>query len=146
MRKKIISFAVIIAFCLLLCYLVIGNPLVFLHNQELQQAVLLIDDDVKEITLNEVVPFAWDAVYTFSPYTSKEEIEAIIGFKSSSIRETVNEGMVQLLFVENDSVVASICGYPDNLGYSVSFSDVITYEEEAVFSVSKEAGKIILRR
>lgn len=91
-----------------------------------------------EMTLNEVVPFAWDAVYTFAPYTSKEQIEAEIGFRSNRIRETVSEGMTQLVFVKGKRVAMMVCGYPDRLGYDVDFDGKITYEENAVFTVTKD--------
>ena len=77
------------------------------------------------ISLSELTPFSWDAVYTFDPYTSREEMEQALGFSSKDFRETVSEGMVQLIFVDyGDSagtgkVVCSICGYDGNLGYFV---------------------------
>ena len=37
--------------------------------------------------INDVVPFRWDALYTFGPYESKEEIAEKIGFQSPDIKE-----------------------------------------------------------
>ena len=91
----------------------------------------------KYFKLNEVVPFDWDIVYTFQPYTPKENIEEIIGFKSSSIKENnINEGMVHLLFVKGEKVVASILGYSTNLGYRLDFPSKVTFVENAQFKVS----------
>ena len=97
-----------------------------------------------EVTLQEITPFAWDAVYTFAPYTPKQEIEEVIGAKSGKISELVNEGMTQLIFVKDGKVICGIQGYADRLGYFVSFlkdgekQAVINFAEPVVFSVSRE--------
>lgn len=78
------------------------------------------------ISLWELTPFSWNWVYTFAPYTTKDEMEQVIGCSGKELKETVNEGMVQLVFVDYDKdsgenrVVCDICGYGSNLGYSVS--------------------------
>ena len=88
------------------------------NNRRLRQALTSLD--AKAVTLNDVVPFGWDTVYAFDAYLSKEEMTEIIGFKSGALRETVSKGMVSLAFVRGSSVVASVCGYADNLGYAIS--------------------------
>lgn len=81
------------------------------------------------------MPFEWSTVYTFDPYVTRSEIEKIIGFKSNAIQETVNEGMVQLLFVKGSSVSGSVCGYAENLGYCIEFSGKINFEDNTPFDV-----------
>lgn len=66
-------------------------------------------DDFKEIT-----PFDWDYMYSFTPYTPKEDIENTIGFKWSKIVESVNEGTNQVIFTKRNKVVCYFNGYPDN--------------------------------
>lgn len=73
-----------------------------------------------EVNLTDITPFAWDTVYSFDPYVTKDEMETVLGFESRHLKETVSEGMVQLVFVKANEVVCSICGYRDNLGYSVN--------------------------
>ena len=121
---------------------VTGNPAVLYHNRQLEKALGSID--AAQVTLNEVVPFDWDTVYTFAPYATREEIEQIIGFESSAIRESVNEGMVQLLFVKDDAVTASVCGYEENLGYRVSFADSVDYQDDVTFAVQKNGSTVVL--
>lgn len=127
------------------------------HTRKEREAALqksIISITAEEITLNQVVPFAWNAVYTFPPYTPKEEIEAEIGFRSHAIQETYSEGMLQLVFVKGKRVVAMVCGVPREmmsdvplyLGYDVVFDGKITHEENAVFSVSREGGVVRLTR
>ena len=146
MRKKSKT-AVLIFACVVLAlltgYAFIGNPLVFRNNQRLQTAVTSLESET--ILLNEVVPFDWDTLYTFTPYESKAEIEKTIGFHSPSVKENnINDGMVHLLFVNDDKVVASILGYEDQLGYSIDFSakgeETIAFAENARFRVAKTAA------
>lgn len=146
MKKKGIRSLFVIALVLLSGYLLIGNPIVFWHNWELKRSIQSIEPERKMVAFNNLVPFEWDRVYTFAPYTSKKEIAEVIGFHSRSIRETVSEGMVQLLFVKDHSVTASVCSHVDSLGYQVDFSGSISREEEAVFEVIPEDGWTVLRR
>ncbi len=102
------------------------------------------------VRLNAVVPFAWEAVYTFDPYLSKAEMAEIIGFKSGALRETVSEGMVSLVFIRDSAVIASVCGYSDALGYAVYFNtgdgnfSRLTFADDAVFSVETADGVVRL--
>lgn len=142
--KKVAIFLVLVLLLGLIAYAVMGNPVVFYHNFALKRAMSQAPEG--EVTLNQIVPFAWDAAYTFPPYTSKAEMEQTLGFSSASIRETVNEGMVQLLFVKDGRVTASVCGYPEKLGYQVCFSDRVSFSEEAVFTAKRTEGVLTLIR
>lgn len=142
MRKKILVPIVIMLGLLITAYVMFGNPIITYHNYQLKQSIRTISEP--EVTLNEIIPFAWDTVYTFSPYTSRSEIEEIIGFKSSAVQETVSEGMVQLLFVKGSSVVASVCGYAENLGYRVDFVDKVNFKDRTLFNASMQDGVMSL--
>lgn len=142
MKKKKITISVSIILIIALAYIAIGNPMVFFNNQKLKREVTAIKSD--NVKLNEIVPFEWDTVYTFEPYTNKEQIEDVIGFKSYSIQETVSEGMVQLLFVKDKKVVCSVCGYSSTLGYRIDFFDRIMYTDNAVFSVERDSDIVRL--
>lgn len=97
------------------------------NNRAFGQAVKKLAYQKKNgdvVFLSELTPFEWDRVYSFPPYTSKDEIEWILGFSSGEVSETVNEGMLQLIFVSHGAedaplVTACITGYPENLGYDV---------------------------
>lgn len=129
-------------------FVLVGNPIILKNKYNLGQSIKAIS--TKGITLNEIVPFEWNKVYTFDPYTTKQEIERIIGFQSNNISETVSEGMTQLIFVKGNRIVCDICGYSDNLGYSVSFStnngsySIIKYEDNATFSVERIGNIVVL--
>ncbi|MBQ7860296.1 MAG: hypothetical protein IJ347_09225 [Faecalibacterium sp.] len=118
MRKILLKTVLSLMAAMLLFVLVFGDPLVLWNNLKLKENILSTQQQT--ITLHQVTPFVWDTVYTFSPYTSKEEIARVIGFSSISIKETVSEGMTQLLFVDGNRVVCSVCAYPSAMGYGVS--------------------------
>lgn len=70
-------------------------------------------------TVGELFDFDYDKLYVFEPYQSKDEMEKQIGFKSRVLKETVNENMINILFVKDDSPVAYLYGYGSNNGYYV---------------------------
>ncbi len=145
-KRRLALAAIAVLFALNLAF---GPLNVAWHNRQLKKALTAVDTPT--VSLKAIVPFAWDAVYTFEPYLSKAEMAEIIGFKSGALRETVSEGMTQLVFVKGKSVVASVCGYPDNLGYSVwlvnwdGASAKLAFADDAVFSVEKDDGIVRLR-
>ena len=144
--KKETKASIIILTCIALIAfigLMISNPFVSINNHKLASSLKSIDRET--VSLNDVVPFEWDTLYTFGPYQSKKEIEKTIGFKSADIKENnINEGMVHLLFVKGDKVVASILGYGKNLGYNIDFTSKegwnVTFAEGAQFNVTRVDG------
>lgn len=102
-------------------YLLFGSPIVTWNDNRLEDAVQNLSAET--ITLEELVPFEWDIVYTFDPYTSREDIADAIGFDSPEIKETVSEFMTQLLFVKDNKIVSSICKYPDNAGFYIDLRE-----------------------
>ncbi|WP_249030205.1 hypothetical protein [Tannockella kyphosi] len=141
--KKIFAISTVIALLGVIVYFIVANPLVSINNQKLENSIKSIETEA--IQLNDIVPFEWDIMYTFSPYASQDEIEQIIGFESADVKENnISEGMVHLLFVKDDKVVASVLGYSSNLGYSIDFTEKITYAENAQFSVINSDDVITL--
>lgn len=135
-KKRIVIIAGIVLVLIVGICVHMLKPMLRYHNIQLGKSMeQLRAKDGQEVSLNEVVPFSWDAVYTFAPYTSKQSMEERIGFSSDAITETVNEGMTQLIFVKDEKVVASICGYSDNLGYTVEFTDCVERKDEVPFEV-----------
>ena len=144
MKKRILFAFFSIAVILIVGERMFESPLVKYNNYHLKQNMQTISES--EVTLNSVVPFEWDTVYTFPPYTSKAKIEKIIGFESNEIKETVNEGMVNLLFVKGNTVTGSICDYPKNLGYSIEFKDKVKFKDNVVFEVHIQDGMASLTK
>ena len=116
------------------------------HNNQVSKSMeQLKEKDGEEVTLNDIIPFSWDTVYTFAPYTRKQSIEERIGFSSDAIANTVNEGMIQLIFVKGAKVVSSICGYSDKLGYDIEFTDCVERKDEVPFEVHVTENYIELK-
>ena len=104
------------------------------------------------ITLEQAVPFSWDEVYTFAPYTSVEEIQEVIGTTSFNLKEAVSEGMLQLVFLDGGAVTAAVCAYPARLGYDVDLAGAaggslpakLTHGENVSFAVERAGGIVRL--
>lgn len=140
-NKRKVSIVVLTCIILigLVGYLTVKNPIILINNQKLANAIRSVD--TQTVYLNDIVPFEWGKLYALKAYSSKEEIEDMIGFKSADIKENnINESMVHLLFVKGSKVVASVLGYDSNLGYTMNFADKdgrqITFEENALFEVT----------
>ncbi len=116
----------------------------FYHRtQSLKRAVLALED-AQQVTLEDIVPFEWDEVYFFPPYTSKSDIEHALGMHSLFIKETVSENMTQLIFTRGHSVIACITGYP---GFDIEFTGCISAGANTVFTTEKtESGIRLLQQ
>ena len=103
------------------------------------------------ITLEQAVPFSWDEVYTFAPYTSVEEIQEVIGTTSFNLKEAESEGVLQLVFLDGGAVTAAVCADPAVLGYDVDLASAVdstpcklTYGENISFAVERDGGVVRL--
>lgn len=135
--------------------LLMRDSIVYVNNARLKTAMRSLPQSTA--TLEEAVPFQWTAVYTFSPYTPLEVIREVTGSDSPALKESVSEGMTQLVFVNKDRVVSSVCAYPENIGYAVSFYGVaskhsesdggyfrINYGDGTAFTVTQDNGVVRL--
>ena len=111
-------------------YTFFGSPVEMYRRGELRKAMAAVEDG--EVTLNEIVPFAWDSVYSFGPYTTQEQMEEIMGISARRLEESPSEGMVQLVFVNGGQIVCGVCGYISKEGYSVSFDEKINFADNVV--------------
>ena len=134
-------------------YLHFGAPYIYLNNSKLKTTITSLDCD--STVLEDIVPFEWTMVYTFGPYTSKDCMKRIVGAQSPALRESISEGMIDVVFTDRRRVVASVCAYPENLGYDLKISGekamypgggctYLEYGDQAVFKVTKEDGLVRL--
>lgn len=70
-------------------------------------------------TAEELFNFDYDEVYVFQPYQPKDDMEKEIGFKSDVLQETVNDNMMNILFIKDNESVAYLYGYGSNNGYYI---------------------------
>lgn len=131
-----------------LVYSMVGSPVVLWHNHQLKTTLSALTDT--SITLEQAVPFSWDEVYSFAPYTSLEEIKQTIGTDSYNLTESTSEGMVQLVFLDEGAVAAAVCDDPANLDYDVVLTGWegnaahLSYGDNVSFNVTREDGVVRL--
>jgi len=151
-RKKTIA---MIGVALLFIFFLISDikkDLWEVNEDLLKEKVLSIEQTVNTINLIDVTPFEWDVVYSFDPYTSKEMVYSTVGYKWDNIRETVSEGMDQIVFLNDGKVVCYLYGYPANNGYSINFlgesynkvASVLHINGNLEFHVNRSGGIIRL--
>ena len=79
-------------------------------------------------------PFEWDTLYSFAPYTKKEMIYKVVGYKWDNISEAVNDNMNQIVFIKDKKVVCYLYGYPENSNFSYNFgkyeNDYLTFNSQ----------------
>src|SRR5690606_4531398 len=97
------------------------------------------------IDLREVTPFSWDRVYSFTPYSPREQIYETVGYKWDRIQETFSEGMNQLVCLQDGKVVCYVYGYPDTNGYGISFQGG-TFSEFAQVLTSRNSPGVRVTR
>lgn len=80
LRKKQwkIFFGILI---LVLIGVFVCNPVLRYRNHELSDALQTLSYKT-DATLEEVMPFEWDYVYRFTPYTLKEDMEKTMGVRA----------------------------------------------------------------
>ena len=120
----------------------------------LKEEVLSIEKSVETVNLTDITPFEWDVVYSFDPYTTKDEIYETVGYKWDSISETVNEGMNQIVFLKDGKVVCYLYGYPQNNGYGIYFTSqsetvgtsfsVLSIKDYLMFEIIRSEGVVVL--
>ena len=141
LKNFLIFFILIIIFIFIGSFIFKDYFIINKNNEKIQVSILnqKIYKENQEILLNDITPFNWDKVYSFKPYTSKEEIEKILGFKSIYISEGISEGMMQLIFVKDKRIVANICAHPNKVLYSINFS-----KENDLYSKIEKSDNVTL--
>lgn len=153
MVSRVHSIVLVLVMVLGGLYLYFGAPYIYLNNSKLKTTITSLDCD--STVLEDIVPFEWTMVYTFGPYTSKDCMKRIVGAQSPALRESISEGMIDVVFTDRRRVVASVCAYPENLGYDLKISGekamypgggctYLEYGDQAVFKVTKEDGLVRL--
>lgn len=94
-----------------------------INAEKLIYSFNVISGDADIDDLNEFIPFEWEELYSFAPYTSTKTIYEVIGYKWDRINESVNEGMNQIVFVKDGKVVCYLYGYPENIKLGFDFGE-----------------------
>lgn len=122
-------------------YAFFGSPVEMYRRGELRRSMAVVEDG--DVTLNEIVPFACDTVYTFEPYASRKEMERVMGISAKGLEESVSEDMVQLAFVKGNRVVCGVCGRISREKYGVSFGGKVNFADGTVFRAERGTNGIL---
>lgn len=135
------SAVAIIILCLAAGFFALANPHPANTNgKKLGEILSRYEGD--EIVLNDVLNFDYDYVIQFPSYASKENMYEILGFRTSVVREDVNDGIMNILFVKNNKPVCYLYGYSSNNGFSLYLPDGIKIpkNEIGVFQVGRQTS------
>lgn len=89
-----------------------------------------------EVPLNELVPFSWDALYTFPTGTSKEAMAETMGIGTNYLAVT-GTGQVQYYFLYEGELVCAMTGHPESTGFVLEIEDSpVLYSDHATVAVS----------
>lgn len=152
MKNKIMIVAIAILSVVVLISL-LQKDLWDVNEELLKDEVLSVEESIETVNLLDITPFEWDIVYSFAPYTPKDTIYETVGYKWDRVSETVNEGMNQIVFLNEEKVVCYLYGYPQNNGYGIFFtsenetsatSSVLSIKDDLVFDVIRSEDVVIL--
>lgn len=118
-NKKTILIAAVVLFVL---YKLLVRDIWDVNAGKLKDNVLSLDPNAVSVNLKDLTPFEWDTVYSFDPYTSKEQVYETVGYRWDKISDALSEGMNQIVFLNDGEVVCYVFGYPENNRFGISFS------------------------
>ncbi|PJN90725.1 hypothetical protein CVN76_09145 [Bacillus sp. mrc49] len=152
--KKTVVIIVFGIICIAIVMNLLKKELWDVNEELLKEEVLSIGNSVETINLLDVTPFDWDVVYSFRPYTPKDDIYETVGYKWDTISETVNEGMNQIVFLNDGKVVCYLYGYPENNGYGISFESknvkdagyMLNSKDDLNFQVERSDSVVFLKK
>ncbi|TFH58120.1 hypothetical protein [Peribacillus frigoritolerans] len=151
--KKTVVIIAFIIICIAIFINLFKKDLWDVNEELLKEEVLSIGHSVETINLLEETPFDWDVVYSFEPYTPLDDIYETVGYKWDTISVTVNEGMNQIVFLNDGKVVCYLYGYPENNGYGISFESenykdagyMLNIKDDLKFQVERRDSIVYLR-
>lgn len=106
-------------------------------------------DGVQNGSVGDLLVLDYDKLYVFAPYENKERMELKLGFKTSVLKESVSENMLNYMFVKDGRPAAYLYGYPESIGYCINLKsgaylksqlDEMKYEVQTI-DVGNSIGK-----
>ena len=140
MKKRVITTVIFLAALILVsCIMIQVNHSGRVSSNGKRLGETLKQVNKTEITWDEVVPFEWDTMYCFTPYTSKEAMVQTVGIESRYLHEGEYDDMVNLVIVKDQEVVD---GHGADLGYRLSAGEKIKKGDGTKFAVEKKGQGI----
>ena len=146
-NKKLIGLVSLIICSLILVIYI--NPIYLVRNKMLINNIEKVSNK-KIITLEELIPFDFDSVYLFAPYSYKKDIEKEIGFKSRFIKDNYTDNLgTELIVVKNKKVISSVFIKIEKNGFIVEglvYSNKMDKNDNVLFEVTKSDLGIFIRQ
>ncbi len=145
LKWGIVLSAIVVIFLLILFRVIIPrqNHIPIANNNKALRLALTVQKSGTETTLEKVVPFEWDDMYIFYPYSSdREDIEKTIGFPLSEYHPAMYDEMISTIFVKNKKLVSYTCDRYENIGYQIQNCEHSSYGDNEIFEIKKENGLI----
>ena len=146
MRKKIIAILFLVVTVLCIAIFTLWNSEVNVNTRNLEKQLASHAKNQQEGYVKNLIPFTYDQVYVFEPYQTKEQMEAQLGFTCRILKETINEGILNILYLNNHSPVANLYGYPSNIGCSIEVpTGMYTKEEWNQMKYTVETSETVIK-
>lgn len=134
---------------ILICFLFYINPMQVYRNHKFKDNIVTLLDK-ETITLEELIPFEFDLVYLFEPYSTKENIEKTIGFKSRFVKDNSTDKLgTEVIVVKDEKVISSIFVNLKEDGFTIKrlfVNPCLNYSTKINFRIEKSDSGIIIRQ
>jgi hypothetical protein len=121
MMKKMIKWIGLIIIVIVILMTVIKitdyNSLVSRNTRQLEKR---LSQNIENGTVRNLITFSYNKMYVFAPYQPLGKMEQQIGFKHSKLQQGINEGTINILFVNDSKAIAYLFGYAENTGYYIN--------------------------
>ena len=106
----------------MLCFGVLGCGEENKNEMTLFLEKIKTSESTTQVELSELTDFEWEKLYIFAPYTSKSEIEEIVGMAlKEAINSPVNDNEICMLFTFENENVAYLRSKKEDLGIDFDF-------------------------
>lgn len=140
MNQKIIGILILLMAVVVLVFSQFGNGA---KVRALKKEMLALEDG-SVMTLEEVIPFEWERLFQFDPYTPREQIEKAIRKKIHRSSLTVNDHERTMLAMNGKDVVYDSSGDPAVYGYLFQTSGEMKRGEHTEFRVEHRGDYVFL--
>lgn len=146
-KRNILLTVLLVLLIAIISGLIYINPFVKINNKKLVNNIQEVLTK-ETVTLEELIPFSFDSVYVYQPYTKKSDMEKEIGIKSRFIKDNYSDtNGTEIIVIKDNRVIASIFMDLDKDGYIIEplvYSNKLDYNDNVEFVIERyETGTFI---
>lgn len=106
--------------------------------------------DKEEVTLEELIPFDFDSIYLFEPYSYKKDMESQMGIRSRFIKDNYTDNLgTELIVVKNKKVISSVFIKLEKCGFIIEglvYSNKLDKNSDISFKLTKSDLGVFIRQ